>query len=142
MATDKSVLNYECSGSAPAGGDNCTETWSGSGTVPRIITNPLRQGFLVAGGLYDNGRLVLAFSPQSKGRQVTIACNSGTTMQNDDLFSVVVAPADGGSDVNLSLDGSGNIIGKTLTFTDGSDAHTFSWSDIQIQFPPSPSSPR
>lgn len=142
MATDTSLLGYECSGSAPAGGDNCTETWSGSGTVPRLRTSPLQQGFLVAGGLYDNGRLVLAFSPGSTGRKVTIACDSGTSMENKDLISVVVAPADGGSNPNLSLDGSGNIIGKTLTFKDGTEAHTFKWSDIQIQYPPSPTSPR
>jgi len=30
--------------------------------------------------------------------------------------------------------GAASIIGKTLAFMDGSDAHTFSWSDIQ--YPP------
>ena len=97
---------------------------------------------MVAGGLYEHDRLVLAFSPQSTGRKVAVACPTGTSNANLDLFSVIVAPENGGSNVELTLDGSGNIIGNKLTFTDGLDAHTFERSTIQIQYPPSPTSPR
>jgi hypothetical protein len=141
MATDTSLMGYQCSGTFTAG--DCTTIWSGSGTVPRLQTNPLKQGFQVAGGLYDNGRLVLGFSPLSKGRIVDTVCqNSPPSHDNENLFDVVVAPADGGSNPFFSLDASGNITGNKLTFTDGTDAHTFQWSLISIQFPPSPDSPR
>jgi hypothetical protein len=141
MATDTSLMGYECSGTFTAG--DCTTIWSGSGTVPRIQTNPLKQGFEVAGGLYDNGVLLLSFSPLSKGRIVDTVCqNSPPSHDNLDLFSVVVGPADGGSNPIFSLDASGNIKGNKLTFTDGIDAHTFQWGLISIQFPPSPDSPR
>src|SRR5262249_16327131 len=56
MATDNSTMGFVCSGTAPGGGD-CTEVWSGTGTVPRLKTIPLTQGFQAAGGLFDNGKL-------------------------------------------------------------------------------------
>ncbi len=139
-ATEDSTLGYECSGTYTVG--DSTETWSGSGTVPRVILNPLRLGFLVAGGLKSTTDLWLFFSSGSKGRMVTITNDKGSNTTNESLFDVVVAPSDGDSNVNFSLDSNGNIVGNSLTYKNGDGTIKLVWSDIQIQYPPSPASPR
>src|SRR5262249_892854 len=46
-ATQNSTQDYACSGTGKIGDLN--QTWSGSGTLPRLISTPFRSGFTVGG---------------------------------------------------------------------------------------------
>jgi len=134
-ATQDSTQTYACSGSGTIG--DLHQTWSGSGTLPSLILTPFRSGFIVGGTFHpDDFLLSLSFSPAPGGFR--ISTDDAGVVSNEPLLDVQIP-----GNVNVfSLYADYSIIAETVSYSDGTFAHTLSWDDIKIQFVAPPDSPR
>jgi hypothetical protein len=134
-ATQDSTQDYACTGTGTIG--DLHQTWSGSGSLPRLISTPFRSGFTVGGSFEaDTGLLDLSFNPAPGGFRI-VTDDAGVVGNQALLF--VQLPGN----VNFfSLYGDYSIIGATVTYSDGTFTHTLDWDDIKIQFAAPPDSPR
>lgn len=142
-ATEDSLFSYENGGSFTSfdnkGQPLCTETWSGSGSFKRGSQIADRLFRLV--GIYNNDKtLKVQLSVDSLGLLRTTECSDGNhESDNLRLYSAGME----GNTFNLVLDGSFNIVGNTVTFTDiNLDVHTLKWGAMPAKFPPKADSPR
>jgi hypothetical protein len=134
-ATQDSTQDYACSGAGTIG--DLHQTWSGSGSLPRLISTPFRSGFTVGGSFEaSTGLLDLSFNPAPGGFR--IVTDDAGVVSGAGLFFVQVP----GNVEFFSLTGDYSIIGATSTYSDGTFTHTLDWDNIQIQFAAPPDSPR